>query len=190
MNYTAIRQRGFTVIETAVVILLIGLAVAFAAPRIINAVREHRLNMAVRQVSDLIQRSKATAMSENRNSSVVIDTLDRTLGLVFYDDAGAVTRTDYTPLPEGIRFERPAGVTAPVSGAPTDKSISFKPKPNTTAVYQQDFSSRGFPVVDSPTTVQALYFSNGDSFRAITITSVGGMRTWWWEEDRWVAARK
>jgi Tfp pilus assembly protein FimT len=190
MNDKARDERGFSILETVIVVLIISLAVAVATPAVTNAARAHRLSSAVRQVNDLIQRAKAQAMADNRSSAVVIDTAEGRLGLVFYDDAGVVTDTQYAPLPEGVTFDRPAGVTAPMNGAPTSKAVSFKPQQNSQKVFQQDFNSRGFPVVDSPTTVLALYLTNGESFRAITMSSVGGIRTWWWEDGSWVAARK
>lgn len=183
-------QRGFGIIETAVVLLVTGIIVAAVSPKIAHSIRENRLSMAVRALTDTIQRAKTVAMADNRTSSMVVDTDGKRLGLVVYNDAGAVVRTDFVPLPDGIRFEVPTGNIAPVAGSSTTSAVSFPGQGNSTSVFQQDFNSRGFPVVASPATVNVVYLTNGRSFRALTLTSVGGIRTWWWEDRNWVAAHK
>lgn len=183
-------ERGFTLIEGAVVVLLIGVVVAFAAPKVTNAMREHRLSSAVRDVTDLIQKAKAEAMADNRNSTLVIDTAGRRMGLIVYNEDESIARTDYVPLPEGVNFDMPSGNLSPISGAPAAKPVSFPKQGNSSYVFQQNFNSRGFPVVATPGAVNALYFSDGEDYRAVTMTSVGGIRTWYWEDGNWVAARK
>jgi type II secretory pathway pseudopilin PulG len=183
------QERGFTVIETAVVVLVIGAVIAFAAPRITNAMREYRLNMAMRQIADLIQRAKTQAMADNRNVSVRIDTANRRAGIVIRDAAGAEVRTDYIPLPQGVTFSMPTGVTAPMTSAPYASSVSFPSYAGSTTVFQQDFNSRGFPNVAAAGAINSIYLSNSRTFRALTLTSVGGMRTWTWQTNQWVNTR-
>jgi hypothetical protein len=77
-----------------------------------------------------------------------------------------------------------------MSGAPTAKPVSFPKQGNSPKVFQQNFNSRGFPAVTTPGAVNALYLSDGEDYRAITMTSVGGVRVWYWEDGNWVAARK
>lgn len=190
ISTTVEQQRGFGVIETALVLLVTGVIVAVVSPGVAHSIREHKLNMAVRGLTDAIQRAKTQALSDNRTSSLIVDTAGKRLGLVVYNEAGAIVRTDFVPLPDGVRFEVPTGNTAPVEGSPTTSAVSFPPQGNSTKVFQQDFNSRGFPVVPTPATVNAVYVTNGRSFRAITLTSVGGIRTWWWEDRNWVAAHK
>lgn len=176
---TSRRQSGFTMLETAVVVLVTGTVVAFAAPKISNAMREYRLNIGMRQMADLVQRVKTQAVSDNRKASLVIDTANKKMGLTTYDVNGNVVRTDYVPLPQGITFTAPAGLTAPVTGAPTSNAVSFAAKQGSTTVFQQDFNSRGFPVV-APGAVNAVYLSNGNTFRAVTVNCIGGARKWVW----------
>ena len=68
-------------------------------------------------------------------------------------------------------------------------SVSFAPKAGSTTVFEQQFNSRGFLVVASPATVQAIYVGNGQVFRAVTLTSVGGIRTWKWNASQWANTR-
>lgn len=182
------RQFGFTMVEAAVVVLIMGVIVAFATPKITNSMREYRLANAARQITDLVQRAKTQATSENRRVTLRVDTAGRQIGLVVYDNSGNEVRTDYVPLPQGVTFALPANVTAPLAGAPTALSVSFPLHTGSTTVFDQDFNSRGFPSVAAGA-VNAIYLSNSRSFRAITITSVGGIGSWGWQTNQWVNTR-
>jgi type II secretory pathway pseudopilin PulG len=181
--------RGFTTLELTVVILITGIIAAIATPKITTAMREYRVSVAVRQMSDLIQRAKVQATSENHDVALRVDTSSNRAGLVVYDANGAELRTDYVSLPSGVTFVLPAGVTAPVTGAPIDSCVSFNLKAGSTTIYEQRFTSRGFPAVAAGT-INAIYVgSNNQSYRALTLNSVGGMRTWTWQNNQWVDTR-
>jgi Tfp pilus assembly protein FimT len=182
--------RGFTVMEATIVVCLIGIIAAFSTPKIINAMRQYRTGIAVRQMSDLIQRAKVEAVSQNRNVTLRVDTANNKAGLVILDDSGTEVGVQYVPLPQGVRFVMPSGtVPAPTTGAPTTSSVSFAAKSGSTGVYEQDFNSRGFPAVAAGT-VHAIYVgSYNQSFAAVTINSVGGMRTWSWNGSQWLNTR-
>lgn len=189
MRSTKRRQEsGFTILETAAVVLIVGVVVAVATPKISNAMREYRLNIATRQLADIVNRAKTQAVSDNRKSSLVVDTANKKMGIIVYDVAGNVVRTDFMPLPQGISFTMPAGVSAPVTGAPTSRACTFAAQGGSSTVFQQDFNSRGFPVVAAGA-INALYLSNGMTYRAITVNSVCGLRTFRWEDGGWVDSR-
>jgi prepilin-type N-terminal cleavage/methylation domain-containing protein len=78
------QERGFTLIETTIVILIVGSLIAISTPKITNAMREYRLNIAMRQMSDLVQRAKTQAVSQNKKSALAVDTAGRRIGLVYY----------------------------------------------------------------------------------------------------------
>jgi type II secretory pathway pseudopilin PulG len=183
------RAGGFTTLEVAVVVLVTGVVAAIATPKIADAMREYRVGIAIRQMTDLIQRAKAQAVSENHNVTLRIDTANNRAGLAVYDANGNEIRTDYIPLPQGVKFAIPSGMTAPLSGAPTTRSVSFPLKSGSTTVYEQAFNSRGFPDV-APGAINAIYLGANDQFyRALTLSSVGGMRAWIWRSTKWVDAR-
>lgn len=183
------RESGFTVLELGVVVLVAGVVFAIATPKFVNAMREYRVSMASRQLADLIHRAKTQAVADNRRVAIRIDTANRKAGVVVYNDNGDEIRTEYIPLPQGVSFTRPTNAGAPVSGAPADRDVSFGLKQGSNTIYEQQFSPRGFPVVNSPTTIQALYVGNGRNFRAVTLTSVGGIRSWKWNNSQWVNTR-
>ena len=106
-----------------------------------------------------------------------------------YDAAGTEVRVEYIPLPGGVTFAMPTGVTAPVTGAPIARSVSFALKAGSTTVYEQNFTSRGFPAVAAGA-INAIYVgSYNQSYRALTLNSVGGFRTWIWRTNQWVDTR-
>lgn len=176
-------ERGFTLLEITVVVLLAGIVTAIAVPSIVNSLREYRLNAAARQVSDLVQRARMQGIANSTRASVLIDTAGSRVGVVSYNADGSVNRTDYFSLPSAVSFQRPSSVTAPLTAAPTSADVSFPAVGGSSTLFQQDFNSRGFPIVATAGAVNALYFTNGRSFRAITINSVGAMRTWIWQES-------
>ena len=182
--------RGFTVLETTVVVLIIGVVAAFSAPKILNGMRQYRVSMAVRQMSDLIQRAKVEAVNQNRNVTLRIDTATNQAGLVIRDAAGTEINVQYVPLPQGVRFVMPSGtVPAPMTGAPTTAPVSFPAKTGSTTVFEQDFNSRGFPAVNAGA-IHAIYVgSYNKSFAAVTINSVGGLRSWSWSGSQWLNTR-
>lgn len=181
--------RGFTTLELTIVVLITGVIAAIATPKITNAMREYRVSIAVRHMADLVQRAKVQAISENHSVALRVDTANNRAGLVVYDANNNEVRVDYIPLPQGVSFAMPAGVTAPVTGAPTARSVSFALKAGSTTIYEQSFTSRGFPAVATGT-MNAIYVgSNNQSYRALTLNSVGGMRTWIWRTNQWEDTR-
>jgi Tfp pilus assembly protein FimT len=169
--------------EVAIAVGIIGLIVGIALPRLNNAMREHRVNIAVRQVIDTLKRAKTQAVSENLNSAVAVDLNGSRMGVVIYNDDGSVNRIEFIPLPDGVSFQRPTGVTAAPDGVVSAGALSFAQQGD---FYQQDFNSRGFPVVASGADMVSIFVGNGQSFRAITMTSVGGIRAYTLEDKVWI----
>jgi prepilin-type N-terminal cleavage/methylation domain-containing protein len=182
--------RGFTVLETTIVVLIVGVIAAFATPKIINGMRQYRVSMAVRQMSDLIQRAKTEAVNQNRNVTLRVNTATNQAGLVIRDAAGTELSVQYVPLPEGVRFVMPSGtVPAPMTGAPTTSPVSFPAKSGSTTIFEQDFNSRGFPAVNVGA-IHAIYIgSYNKSFAAVTLNHVGGLRSWSWNGSQWLNTR-
>ncbi|HEX5736225.1 MAG TPA: hypothetical protein VF131_25575 [Blastocatellia bacterium] len=180
-------ERGISLLEGLVGLMILGVIVAFAAPRISNAMGQYRVDVAMRQTVDIIKRAKTQAVSENRRSGVVADTANNRLGLVFYNDDLTVNRIEFVPLPQGVSFQRPADITTPPAGVTSTDVVSF---PKQGSLYQQDFNSRGFPMVANGADVVSVFVGNGREFRAVTVTSVGGIRTYLAQDKQWVSTRK
>lgn len=167
-------------IELAVVVLISGAVLAIATPKITNAMREYRVNIAMRQMVDMLNRVKAQAVSDNRRSAMMIDTANNRVGMatLTFDTPSAlwvVGTITYVPLPQGITFQRP---TASPTGVTGTTVTSFPSYGGSSTVFRQDFTSRGFPVTALGTDVLSIFVGNGKTYRAITMTSVGGVRTY------------
>ena len=189
-GYRASKEpRGFTIIETAVVVAIAGIVLAMAVPNIASALREYRANLSMRQLADLIHRAKMQAIANNTRTSIGVDSENRKAGMIFFNADLTINHTDYIPFPYGVGFGRPADVTAPMAGVAVDRDISFPAQGVSTTVFQQDFNSRGFPVVAVPGAINVLYLTNGRSFRAVTVNSVGEVRRWTWDGTAWSIAR-
>jgi Tfp pilus assembly protein FimT len=187
ISRTGDKERGFTIVEGAIGLLIAGIIVAFAGPKISNAMREHRINIAMRQVTDLIKRAKMQAVSDNKKAGIAIDITNRKAGLVLYNDDGTVSSIQYMPLPDGVNFERSTQELASPPGVQNSAVVSFAAQ---SGIYRQDFNSRGFPSVGAGSDVVSVFLGNGKSYRAITMTSVGGIRTYRLENRYWVNTRE
>ena len=174
-------ERGFTMLEITVVVMAAGIICALAVPRITNAMRTHRLNIATRQVLDTMKRAKMTAVSQNRTSAIGVDINGRRMGVVLFNADGTVNSVEYIPLPEGVNFERPPGVTTNPTGVTGTGVVSFN---QAGGFYRQDFNSRGFPTVAFGATV-SIFIGNGRDYNAVTMTSVGGVQTFRLDGEDW-----
>jgi prepilin-type N-terminal cleavage/methylation domain-containing protein len=183
------QEHGFSLVECIIVFAVIATVLGIATPKIARTLRQYKINTAMRQMADVIQKAKVEAVAENRKASLVVDSASRKFGLVVYDDNQNIIRTDYVPLPDGVNFARPTGMTAPLAGAPTSSDISFPSQGGSTTKFQQDFTSRGFLKVVTPGDMHAVYFSNGGEYRAITVNSIGGVQTWQWDGNGWKSTR-
>ena len=163
---------------------------AFATPRITNAMRAYRINIATRQVVDTLKRVKTQAVSENKRAAFVVDTANRQAGLATLNTDGTVKNTSYINLPQGIVFQRPSVSTNPagVSSSLTT-AVSFSQYGSTGSVYKQDFNTRGFPVVANGTDTICIFVGNGKEYRAITMSSVGGIRLYKLDGTTWTDMR-
>lgn len=179
-------ESGFTVLEITVVVAIAGVIMAFAAPRITSAMRQHRLNIATRQVVDTLKRAKTQAMAENRTASVAVDLDSNQIGTVVFNDDGTVNRVDYIPLADGITFQRPPDVISNPDGSVSDVVVSFGEQDG---LIRQDFTSRGFPDVAFGANI-SLYVGNGEDFRAVVMSSVGGVSVFRAEGGAWVDSRE
>jgi len=175
------QQAGYTILQVVITVLVSGSVIAIATPKITNAMREYRANIAMRNIADTLNRTKMQAISENKRSAMLIDTASNraAMAVLKYDTptaAWVVDQTYYVSLPQGVTFQRPT-ITAP-TGVTTTGVTSFTAISGSTTVFRQDFNSRGFPIVANGSDVASIFVGNGQSYRAITMSSVGGIRTY------------
>ena len=174
------KQVGFSLLETVIVVAGIGIVAAFSVPSIVNAMRSHRVNIALRTVTDTINRAKMTAVAENRRTGISLDPTGLQIGVIFYNDDNTFNRVEYRPLPDGVSFDRPSTTSQP-AGVTGGAEVSF-PLDSTYGAYTLDFSARGMPVNAFGTT-ESIFVGNGQDYRALTISTVGGIRSYHLDEN-------
>ncbi|HWN98427.1 MAG TPA: prepilin-type N-terminal cleavage/methylation domain-containing protein [Blastocatellia bacterium] len=96
-------DRGFSVIEMAVVLLIIAVVAAFVVPQVVAYMRSYRLGVAARNVATAVQRARYLATSNNTRAGISVAELQR-VDIEQYDpaEAGAAQNKGAVRLPEGI----------------------------------------------------------------------------------------
>lgn len=100
-------DRGYTLIEISVVIVLVGVIFLLAIPRVQDTVTNDRMRSAVRNLSGAARDLKAGAVREQVDHYLHLD-LDRRVVWNTRDDMTAevrtVRRSQARPLPSGVRI--------------------------------------------------------------------------------------
>jgi prepilin-type N-terminal cleavage/methylation domain-containing protein len=82
-------QRGFSVIEMAIVFLIIAIVSAIAIPQVLNYLKRYRVGVAARNVATALQRARFLATSNNKRAGITIAE-DRNVNIEEYDPDGKV----------------------------------------------------------------------------------------------------
>ena len=102
-----LHDRGYTLIEIAVVVVLIGVILLLAVPRVQDTLTSDRMRSAVRNLSGAARELKAEAVREQVDHFLHLD-LDRRVVWNTRDDMTAevrtVRRSRARPLPPGVRI--------------------------------------------------------------------------------------
>jgi len=102
-----LHDRGYTLIEIAVVVVLIGVILLLAVPRVQDTLTSDRMRSAVRNLSGAARELKAEAVREQVDHFLHLD-LDRRVVWNTRDDMTAevrtVRRSQARPLPPGVRI--------------------------------------------------------------------------------------
>jgi prepilin-type N-terminal cleavage/methylation domain-containing protein len=96
-------QRGFSMVEMAVVFLIIAIVGAIAIPQVLNYLKRYRVGVAARNVATALQRARYLATSNNKRAGITIGE-DRNVKIEEYDPDGTKEPLlkGAVMLPEGI----------------------------------------------------------------------------------------
>ena len=113
------RRRGFTLAETMIVLIMVGVLAAIAAPRL--DVQRFHLDSAVHAVTTTVLAAQREAVSRQHNVLVLVDSAAGTMRIGWDanndEQLGTGERARAVALPPAVRFGRLAVTGAP--GGPT-----------------------------------------------------------------------
>jgi prepilin-type N-terminal cleavage/methylation domain-containing protein len=189
------RQDGFTLIDTLVVIALVGIVVAIALPTAGTTSRGFRLKGDAQAVANVVSLAKMRAASRYSRTRVRADLTNNSFRLEVWVPTNAANKLVGSwvvdggdiQLTNGVRFSVAGRTVAPVNTqtvlgqSPTcsdQNSLTANKVANTACIV---FNSRGIPINDSgdPMGGNALYISDGTAVYGTTITATPLVRQWW-----------
>lgn len=164
------RAAGFTLIETLIVLLLLGIMITLVTPNFLKAIQHQKLTSTAQQTAVLMRLARLQAIKTAINSVVQIDTVKGTV--TAFSDANNNQTLDSTEKTLG-RINLSKGVTIMA----VDRFTS--PPTPAVAVFRSDGSVL-CPAADLQCTATkspgAFRFqnSNGDQIEARVVTATGG----------------
>jgi Tfp pilus assembly protein FimT len=187
-------RRGFTVLETLVVVGVAAIVTVTALPKMTNAIANARMRASLTSLSGLFQNTRMVAVQQNKTKTARFAGGSGS-GLVGYiKDAGDTSA--YTTLDVQIEMEAPilklttpSGVGAPT--AITNTELGFTPDTD-----EPSFNSRGLPCEFSSGTCTVkgfiYYFKDNrvgttGAWAAISISPAGRIRRWFWTGAAWAS---
>src|SRR5215471_5090123 len=178
---------GFSLLEILVVVGLIGVVSAIAAPMMGNALGFFRLSGDARSTSNSIALAKMRASSVFGRVRLYADLSTNRFHLETFDKTTStwVVEGGTTSLSQRVRFgfapvgSAPPNTTAAINQAPMCKSNAVPPADiaNTACII---FNSRGTPIDSNgaPSNLGALYLTDGSAVYGVTVSATGMARTW------------
>lgn len=107
---TRSRRSGFTLIELMLVVVLLGVVAAIAAPRVAALIPRVGLQCAARQIADDVRAAQAYAVDRCRTVTLVYGLGGGTVSIEATDPGAPPPALD--PLPEGVSIAQVASATS------------------------------------------------------------------------------
>jgi prepilin-type N-terminal cleavage/methylation domain-containing protein len=179
------RSAGYTLVETMIVVGLIGVVAAIAVPMTANTIAGFRVSGDVRGAANAVALAKMRASSIFTTVRVRVDLASRAYHLERWDKTASTWTTEggTTSLSQNVSFgfapvaSSPAFTQGPINQAPVCKDDAGVDVAGTACII---FNSRGVPVTSlgSPTALDAVYITDGMAVYTITVSATGMIRTW------------
>lgn len=171
-------QKGYSVVELMMVMVVLGIVFAIAVPSLISANRNKRLMESGREIVQVMHEARFKAIAENSSKKIQINTSNNTI---------QTSKGEVIALPKGIRFkaldhgiEPPAQIKDAVSKCGSLKTQEDDPETITSfekssgnGIYKAEFDAKGLPKVE-PGVVNWVYLVNDEAQPiAVLMTSAG-----------------
>jgi len=97
------QERGFTIFEVAVVVLILAIVAGFVVPQVVSYMRSYRLVIGARNIATAVQRARFLATSNNTRAGIVVAETTR-VDIQQYDVLGVEEPKNkgVVHLPEGV----------------------------------------------------------------------------------------
>jgi prepilin-type N-terminal cleavage/methylation domain-containing protein len=197
------QQKGFSLVELMIVLLIIMVISALAMPNVIRGIGSLRLRGAASNLSGILQRGRIVAVRTNRIQLVYMNPANVNGARLIYVDGPPYNATpDATEplvqIPDSVEIQTDATL-APVANFITNSTslVGYNvAAPNTSYMA---FNARGLPCTPIlasgvPSTCNGsqgyAYFYRstgafGGQWVALTITPAGRIRVWSWDGSNW-----
>jgi len=185
------RQNGFTLLETLMVVALIGVIATIAIPQLNNSIAYFRLSGDARSVSNAVALAKMRAASNFSKTRLYVSTAsgwhrveraDTSSPPQWTAESGVTYLSTYTNFSFGAVSTPPPNTQATIGNAALCKDNTGHDVAGTACVI---FNSRGIPIAAdvagttyTPTADHAIYLTDGSAVYAVTVAATGMIRMW------------
>jgi len=196
MNLRRRREYGFSMLELVIVVAMVLIVTAMAAPNIFNIIYNIRLRSAAQTVSGMMQTARMQAVRDNKYRYACTGLADGvTKSWVAASSAcNAPNPTDtQAQLGTGIQLANsgyPGGIDTAAGFSPL--SPSFKPAFNERGLPCTPNGGRCSPSVSSPAGVASfvVYLTDSrpigaDGWASVTVSPAGRTQVWIWNGSAW-----
>lgn len=180
-------ERGFSVLEMMVVVLILGILAAIAVPNFLGAFRRYQLESSARNVSNILLRARYEAIRSNQNVTTISSAGNPSVYGVDLDGSGTLD-------PNEPRMGLSSRVQMTAAGAPPLATMGA----NYTAAqvppgFGVTFSPRGtsmqlvgaFFIEAANVYILFVQHQVDGSWAAVTITPGGRLRVWFYSGNAW-----
>jgi prepilin-type N-terminal cleavage/methylation domain-containing protein len=185
------RNRGFSLVEVLMVIFVIIILAAMAIPKLTTLLGNLKTRGDARDLNAAIVLARMRAASDFARARVYADLSANTFRVEVLQSGAAGWQTDGCPnsctgnqlLSKSVTFGY-GSLTAPPNGVASLTQAPLCLQDDPTSTYANTacimFNSRGIPIGSNsaPTSVDALYVTDGKSVTGVTISATGLTKIW------------